>query len=156
MDHFRHIMELNVFAVAEMIRQGVPYLQQGRDPAVVNIGSILSYVPLPMMAQYTASKFALRGLSEALRPELAELGIHLLVVHPATTQSEFFDAVLETRRDTPWRSSRPVSPQTVAQRTLRALRRRRKELFPDATSWALYRLARFLPGPMRWVLSRRY
>ncbi len=152
----RQVMELNLFAAAEMIRLGVAYLELGRDPAVVNIGSILSYVPLPMMPEYTASKFALRGLSEAVRPELVERGIHLLVVHPATTDTEFFDSVLEQRRDTPWRSRRPVSPEAVARRTLRALKKRKKELFPDAGSWCLYRVARWLPGGVRWMLSRRY
>ncbi len=155
-ERLRQVMELNLFAAAEMIRLGVPYLQQGRNPAVVNIGSILSYVPLPMMPEYTASKFALRGLSEAIRPELAERGIHLLLVHPATTDTEFFDSVLEQSRDTPWRSRRPVSPEVVARRTLKALRKRKKELFPDASSWCLYRVMRWLPGGVRWMLSRRY
>ena len=155
-ERLRQVMELNLFAAAEMIRLGVPYLELGSRGAVVNIGSILSYVPLPMMAEYTASKFALRGLSEALRPELSQRGIHLLLVHPATTDTEFFDSVLEQSRDTPWRSSRPVSPETVARRTLRALKRGKKELFPDAGSWCLYRVVRWLPGPVRWMLSRRY
>ncbi len=155
-ERLRQVMELNLFAAAEMIRLGVPRLALGRDPAVVNIGSILSYVPLPMMPEYTASKFALRGLSEALRPELAERGIHLLLVHPATTDTEFFDSVLEQSRDTPWRSRRPVSPEAVARRTLRALKKRKQELFPDASSWSLYRVARWLPGAVRWMLCRRY
>ena len=65
-------------------------LTAGRKPMVVNVGSILGHRGIPGCAEYCASKFALQGLSESLRAEFAPLGVDLLVVSPARTQTEFF------------------------------------------------------------------
>ena len=68
-DRLRRIMEVNFFAPAELIREALPELERGRRPIVVNVGSILAHPAIPHAAEYCASKFALRGLSESLRAE---------------------------------------------------------------------------------------
>ena len=68
---------------------------QGAQPIVVNIGSILGERGSPHKSEYSASKFALHGFSEAVRPELARLGIDVLVVAAGPTETEHFDVLLE-------------------------------------------------------------
>lgn len=57
---------------------------QRSRPVVVNVNSFGSRIPLRNMAAYTASKFALAGFTDAIRPEFADLGIHVAQVHPGT------------------------------------------------------------------------
>jgi short-subunit dehydrogenase len=129
-DRLRRIMEVNFFAAAELIRAALPLMTQGDRPLVVNIGSILGYRAVPFNSEYCASKFALRGLSEALRAEFALLGIDVLVVSPGTTDTEFFSHLLERHGEMPWRVGRGVSPARVARATVRAIRRGRHEIIP--------------------------
>src|SRR4051812_10821448 len=69
----RPIMEVNFFAPVEFIRQALPLLRKGTQPMVVNIGSILGRRGSPHKSEYSASKFAIHGFSEAVRPELERL-----------------------------------------------------------------------------------
>jgi short-subunit dehydrogenase len=141
----RRIMEVNFFALAEMTREALPLLRQGRQPLVVNIGSILGHRAIPFQTEYCASKFAVRGLSEALRPELARLGIDLLLVSPGTTETEFFEHLIEKSAEMPWRQSRGVSSSYVAAQIVRAMRSGRHEIMPSRRGKLLVWLNRLAP-----------
>lgn len=82
-ERLQHVMDVNFFAPAEMIRVALPLLRSGNRPMVVNVSSILGHRGVPFCAEYCASKFALQGLSESLRAEFASRGVNLLVVSPA-------------------------------------------------------------------------
>ncbi len=88
-------MEVNFFAPVEFIRDALPLLREGTHPLVVNIGSILGDAAARIKSEYSASKFAIHGFSEAMRPEFAKLGIDVLVVAAGPTESEHFDMLLE-------------------------------------------------------------
>ena len=83
----RQVMEVNFFAPAELIRLAVPVLTRGRQPAVVNVASMCGRRGIPAWAEYSASKFALCGLSEALRAELVRFDVDVLLVLPGVTRS---------------------------------------------------------------------
>ena len=142
----RRIMEVNFFAAAEMTRSALPLLCEGRKPIVVNIGSILGHRALPRNCEYCASKFALRGLSESLRSEFAKLGIDLLLVSPGTTETEFFDSVIEGRDSVPWPRLRGVPAAKVARATVRAMRRGKREIVPNLTGRVLLWVNSLAPG----------
>jgi short-subunit dehydrogenase len=149
----RRIMEVNFFAAVELVRAALPILSQGRDPAVVNIGSILGHRGVPHNAEYVASKFALRGWSEAVRPELAAVGVELLLVSPGTTDTEFFEHLVAKRGELPWRAQRGIAAAAVARQTIRALERRRRETFPNWRGRALVWANRLAPGVVdRWLM----
>ncbi len=63
----REVMEVNFFAPAELIRKAVPILVKGDQPAVVNVASMCGRRAMPAWSEYSASKYALCGLTEALR-----------------------------------------------------------------------------------------
>ena len=85
----RQVFEINVFALAEVCRRALPLLSLGSQPAMVNIGSIVARRGLPGRAEYSASKFAVSGLTEALRVEWRRFGIHVLQVNPGFTDTPF-------------------------------------------------------------------
>ncbi|MBA4017663.1 MAG: hypothetical protein C0483_10865 [Pirellula sp.] len=154
--NLRRILEVDFFATAELTRAAIPLLRQGTRPAVVNIGSILGHRGIPYAVEYSAAKFAVRGFSEALRPELGKLGIDLLLVSPGTTDTGFFDNVLAMRVKLPWRTGQGggVSPAKVAAATADALERGRKEIIPSAAGRALVLANRWFPGVVDWWLAR--
>jgi short-subunit dehydrogenase len=152
-ERLRQIMEVNVFAAAELIRQALPLLKQGRTPIVVNVGSILGHRGIPRSSEYCASKFALRGLSESLRAEFVPLGIDLLLVSPGTTRTEFFDHAL-ARESVPWENQAGVSPEFVARQTVRAIAAGRHEIIPNRRGQALVWLNRFFPRFVDRILAR--
>lgn len=153
-ERLEQIMAVNLFAPAEFIREAAPLLKASPQGTVVNIGSILGQRGLPFASEYCASKFALHGLSESIRPELKKAGIHLLLVAPGTTQTDFKQNVLETHTDPPWKRSGGVSPDYVAQRTLRALKRGATWIVPNqAGGWLLF-VNRLCPSIVDRVMDR--
>jgi short-subunit dehydrogenase len=153
-DRLRPIMETNFFAPVELTREALPLLREGRKPIIVNIGSVLGRRGCPHKTEYSASKFALRGFSEALRAELAPLGIDLLVVTAGPTDTEFFQHLLEEHGDLPWGEGKPVSPERVARATIRAMKSGRHEIVPSWRGWLLATANRFFPRLVDRAMSR--
>jgi short-subunit dehydrogenase len=151
----RRIMEVNFFALVEMTRLALPLLKEGRTPMVVNVGSILGHRGVPHNSEYSASKFAVQGFSESIRAELSPLGIDVLVVCPGTTETEFFDSVLENTTQPKWPQHTPVTAESVAKAMLKAMQLGRHEIIPYRWGRVLCWLNRLSP---RWVdrLMTRY
>src|SRR4051812_20467896 len=84
----RQIMEVNFFAPTELIRLAIPHLTWGQQPVIVNVSSMCGRRGMPAWSEYSASKFALCGLTEALRGELARFDIDVLLILPGLTSSE--------------------------------------------------------------------
>ena len=153
-ERIRQIMEVNFFAATELMREALPLLQQGRQPMVVNVGSILGHRGLPFTTDYCASKFALHGFSEAVRPELKQLGIDMLVVAPATTRTELNDRLIEKTDERPWKEPRGVSADHVARAAVRAIRRGQREIVPSWSGWWLVALNRWFPSIVDRIADR--
>ena len=128
----RPIMEVNFFAPVEFIREAMPMLREGRQPIVVNVGSILGRRGSPHKSEYSASKFAIHGFSEAVRPELARLGIDVLVVAAGPTETEHFDVLLEGTPKLPWGDPPRQPADKVARAIVRGIERGRHEI---VTGW---------------------
>jgi len=154
----REIMELNFFAPAELTRAFLPQLRAGCQPIIVNLGSVLGHRAVPNKSEYCASKFALHGLSDALRAELAAHGIDVLHVCPSTTRTEFFDHVLaaeHVERPAPQRRARGLmSPDEVAARIVSAMRRGRHEIVLSAGGKLLVWLDRWWPWLADQLVAR--
>jgi short-subunit dehydrogenase len=154
-ERLRQVFELNFFAAAELVRESLPLLQQGRQPIVVNIGSILGHRATPRNSEYCASKFALRGLTESLRAELGQSGIDVLLVSPGTTESEFYEHVINPTEKQPWPEQRGVSAVKVAKSVVRAIRLGKREIIPSFRGRLLVWLNRLAPALVD-RLMRRY
>ena len=153
-DRLRQIMEVNFFAAAQLMREALPLLQHGRQPMVVNVGSVLGHRGVPFTSDYCASKFALHGFSEAVRPELKRLGIDMLVIAPGTTRTELNDRLIEKTDERPWKEPRGVSADHVARAAVRAIRHGRREIVPSWSGWWLLALNRFFPSIVDRIVDR--
>ena len=153
-DVLRQIMEVNFFAAVELTRLAIPVLQTGRQPIIVNIGSVLGHRAVPSKSEYCASKFALHGFSDALRAELAATGIDLLLVSPSTTSSEFFDHLLHQDTTSAKANRRGMAPQKVATKIIRAMATGRHEIIISAGGKLLVWLDRLCPPLMNRLLAR--
>ncbi len=150
----RQIMELNFFAAAELTRQCLPMLRAGDDPLVVNVGSVLGHRAAPLNSEYSASKFALRGWSEALRAELSRDAVGVLLVSPGTIDTGFFDHLVGQAKPMPWGKQKGITPKAAAQQIVRAIRLRRREIFPNWRGRLLAGLNRCCPGLVDRLMSR--
>ncbi|HEY7428898.1 MAG TPA: SDR family oxidoreductase [Gemmataceae bacterium] len=127
-ERLRAIMEVNFFALVETTRQFLPLLRLGTTPAIVNISSIAGKRGIPARSEYSASKFAVQGFSEALRTELAKDGIDVLIVCPGLTQTNFSHNMLEQKAALQLDHLRGMTAEAVAEATLRTLERGRNEV----------------------------
>ncbi|MBB3391128.1 NAD(P)-dependent dehydrogenase (short-subunit alcohol dehydrogenase family) [Rhizobium sp. BK275] len=85
----RDQFETNVFGWHELARQVIPFMRRRGQGRIVQCSSILGLVPYRYRGAYTASKFALEGLSITLRMELQGSGIHLSLIEPGPITSRF-------------------------------------------------------------------
>ncbi len=149
----RSVMEVNFFAPAEFIREALPHLSRGNRSIVVNIGSVLGHRAMPDKSEYCASKFALHGLSDALRAELAPQGIDVLLVSPSTTASEFFE-VAAGESPKPQGRFGAMPAEVVAKRVASAMAAGRQEIILSAGGNLLVWLDRLCPPLANWLASR--
>jgi short-subunit dehydrogenase len=144
-DRLRRIMEVNVFGVTETTRECLPLLRQGNKPAIVNISSIAGKRAMPARSEYSASKFAIQGFSEALRAELVKFGIDVIVVAPGLTQTNFSNNMIERKALMQIDHMRGMSAEDVAEATLRAIESGKHETVLTFKGKLLAFFGRFLP-----------
>jgi len=83
------IFETNFFGLIRMTRAVVPHMRRQGNGRIVNIGSVLGFLPMPYGALYAATKHAVEGYSESLDHELRTRGIRVSVIEPAYTKTQF-------------------------------------------------------------------
>ena len=83
------IFETNFFGLIRMTRAVVPHMRRQGNGRIINIGSVLGFLPMPYGALYAATKHAVEGYSESLDHELRTRGIRVSVIEPAYTKTQF-------------------------------------------------------------------
>jgi len=83
------IFNTDFFGIVRMTRAVVPHMRRQGGGRVINIGSVLGFLPAPYMALYAATKHAIEGYSESLDHELRTRGIRVSVIEPAYTKTQF-------------------------------------------------------------------
>jgi NAD(P)-dependent dehydrogenase (short-subunit alcohol dehydrogenase family) len=95
LDQARSIFETNFFGLIRMTRAVVPHMRRQGAGRIINIGSVLGFLPMPYGALYAATKHAVEGYSESLDHELRTRGIRVSVIEPAYTKTSFDANFLE-------------------------------------------------------------
>ncbi len=166
-EDLRAQFETNVIGAHRVVRAVLPSMRARQGGTVVQISSVMGRVSMPLYGAYSASKFALEALSDALRLEVAPFGIRVVIIEPGPIRTEFSatahkkaDASLESARSEPYRGvikrtqeararSRKMSglgPEVVAETIVRAI-----ESKSPATRYPITPLAKFIP-PLRNAL----
>ena len=89
MEDARQQVEVNLFGVAQMIQEILPTMRRQRSGKIINVTSIGGKIWTPLGAWYHASKFAVEGFSDALRNEVRQFGIDVVIVEPGATKTEW-------------------------------------------------------------------
>ena len=147
--NLRRIFEVNVFGTAELTRLCIPSLRTGIQPLIVNISSALGKRGYPARSYYSSSKFALQGLSDAIRAELAPDGIGVLVVSPGLTQTHFSKNMLERSARLPLDHLRGMTSETVAKKTFAAIEADKSDITLTTNGKLLVAVNRFAP----WIFE---
>ncbi|MCP5155295.1 MAG: SDR family NAD(P)-dependent oxidoreductase [Ectothiorhodospiraceae bacterium] len=137
------MVALNLVAPAALTRDLLPWLRRGSAPRVVNVGSMFGDIAFPMFAGYSATKFGLRGLSDALRRELAGDGIGVTYAAPratATPAADGFAHLIEPMR------MRLDAPERVAARIWRAAERGARSVYPRGPEMLFVAIQRLFPA----------
>ncbi len=174
-EHWQQLMAVNFWGYVHMIRAVLPHMLKRKQGQIVNVGSIGGKMPLPHMSAYCASKYAVSGLTEALRLELKPQGIQVIGVHPGIVHSHFLKRAIfldeSQPTDSPQESEHPVSesgsslrermeqaldsflvsqPEEVATAIWEAVRDSKPEVVVGMAQWAVgaYTLFPGLVGPL--------
>src|SRR5881396_2265237 len=146
------MMRTNYLGVVWATKAVLPAMRARRRGWIVNISSVAGKLGQPDEAAYSASKFAITGLSEGLSYELAPLGIHVMTVYPALVRTEMFTPAVLARM--PERSMSFVEPAVLSRDVLHALARGRHEVTVPRWVAVAYVMRVLLPRFHRRMTAR--
>ncbi len=124
-EELKKVIDVNFFGSFYCTKYSLPYLKEVKG-TVINISSVAGIIPVPFMAGYSASKFALNSLSEALRAEMKKHGVHVLLVCPGVIRTGFTNSAYGNYK--PLLNLKGTSPSKLAEKTFKYYEKRKKLL----------------------------
>jgi short-subunit dehydrogenase len=148
-------LQVNLVALIQMSREVLPHMIERRSGHIINMASVAGLVATPTYSIYAASKFGVRGFTEALRREVSEFGIHVSIIYPGGVRTEFKERTGLQRkqaRTTPaWLR---LEPEDVARAVFNLVQHpRHQRVLP----WVWYLpvwLNSLFPGLADWLIAR--
>ncbi|VVO09861.1 3-phenylpropionate-dihydrodiol/cinnamic acid-dihydrodiol dehydrogenase [Pseudomonas fluorescens] len=137
------MLAVNISAPICLTKLLLPLLKQADSAMVVNVGSTYGSIGYAGYASYCASKFALRGFSEALRRELADTRVNVLYVAPRATRTSMNSAAAQALNDA--LKASVDDPQAVASAVIHAIAGDRRDLYLGWPERFFVRLNNLLP-----------
>lgn len=164
----QHQFDTNYFGPVGLIRAVLPHMRKSGRGKIINVSSVSGMLAMPTMGSYSASKYALEGISEALWYEVKPLGINVSLIQPGFVRSKSFLNVQYSTLSGPEHGTEGLyadyyqhmtpfierlmkfsltTPAAVARRILRTIQKRNPPLWIPATIDAkiFYYLRRFVP-----------
>lgn len=147
------IFELNALAPMQLTRAILPELLERGRGRIVNLGSVFGSIAFPCFASYSASKFALRGFSEALRRELDGTGVGVTYVAPRAVKTPLNSPAV-------YRMAAAVKmtmddPETVARQVVRAVEADQKDVYLGFPESLFVRVNALLPRLVDGALRKQ-
>jgi short-subunit dehydrogenase len=152
-ENARRLFEVNFWGAVQCIQATVPYMQSQKRGHIVNVSSVAGWISPPHMGMYSATKFALRAVSDSLRVELAGSGVNVSTIFPGLTQTQFTENMVQ---EVAVPHIPPVvrwaTPQLVAQRVIQAIRWGWRDVFIAPEDIAAVGFTTFAPYLSDWVM----
>jgi short-subunit dehydrogenase len=150
LDDWERLFRVNVWGVIHGCHFFMPHLARADRAHIVNMSSLFGLIGMPGQSAYSATKFAVRGLSESLWEELRATTVGLTVVHPAAVATGI---MTRTTGDDPellarvarWYDRHAIAPERAAARIVRAIERGAPRLLIGADTGLADRLKRWMP-----------
>jgi len=134
-DQMQKLMDVNYMGTYLAARAALRVFRRQQRGHVIMVSSIVGKRGVPYMGAYSATKFAQVGLAECLRAEVAGSAIHVSVVYPVSTETEFFDVMTHETGATVTRAFGPRQRvETVADAIARAIAHPVPDVYPHFTS----------------------
>jgi len=150
-------IQVNLSGLIWMAQAVLPHMIERRSGHIINMASLAGWVAPPTYTVYAATKFGVRGFTEALRREVAPYGVHVSGIYPGAVDTEFGTQARIRRKTgmtTPKRMR--LTADEVAQAVLRlAQRPRRAVILPGYMRWVVALNALF-PGLVDWAVRKRF
>ncbi|HEX4347079.1 MAG TPA: SDR family NAD(P)-dependent oxidoreductase [Vicinamibacterales bacterium] len=150
----RRLMDVNYMGTFLAARAALPTFRHQNAGHLVIISSIVGKRGVPYMGPYSATKFAQVGLAECLRSEAQGSPIHVSVVYPISTDTEFFDVMTRESGHATRASGPRQSADAVANAVVRAIARPVPEVYPYRMAWWLPVLNAIAPGVCDRVVKK--
>ncbi|MGG2396594.1 SDR family oxidoreductase [Pseudomonas sp. SH1-B] len=147
------LIGLNVTATLQLTQRLLPILRAQRRALLINLGSTFGTIGYPGFAAYCASKFAIRGFSEALRRELADTNVGVLYFAPRATRTAMNVPSVVAMNDE--LGVAMDDPQQVADELLQAIRREQEERYLGWPERLFVRLNGLLPRVVDQALRKQ-
>lgn len=126
-------VQVNLLGVVHVTRAVLPHMLERRSGHIINMASIAGWLAAPGYTVYAASKFGVRGFTEALRREVAPFGVRVSGIYPGPSRTEFGWRAGSgaRRRRPPWADLVYIPPEEVARRVVElAMHPRRSVIIP--------------------------
>ncbi|MHB1673919.1 MAG: SDR family NAD(P)-dependent oxidoreductase [Acidobacteriaceae bacterium] len=144
----RAMIDLNIVALVELAHLYLQPMNRRQRGAVVNIASVAGFSPLPYSALYAATKAFVLSFSQALFEEARQHGVHVMVVNPGSTETNFFQVAGKSPFSDP---SRMQTSAEVVRESLRAFDRKKSSIVTGASNRMLTKAMTLLPR--RWITA---
>src|SRR5258707_7106236 len=164
LDDFRLLMNINFWGTVYGVKLFLPVLKREKRAQIVNISSVFGMIAPAGQCAYAASKFAVRGFTEALRHELEGSNVGVSCVHPGGIRTQIARrarigaGVTRTghhEKAAQFEKLLRTSPEVAAARILRGVQRREPRILIAADAYKVDILLRFRPATYWRTLSRR-
>jgi uncharacterized protein len=144
----RQMIDLNIAALVELTHLYMQPMLQRRRGGIINIASVAGFAPLPYSTVYAATKAFVKSFSEALFEEARQRGVHVMAVHPGSTETNFFRVAGESPFS---HRARMQTPAEVVRESLRAFERKKSSVVTGASNRMLVVILTLLPR--RWITA---
>ncbi|MFH1137452.1 MAG: SDR family NAD(P)-dependent oxidoreductase [Pseudomonadota bacterium] len=158
LEDWRRVIEVNLFGVIHGIDAAYPVMVRQGFGHIVNTASIEGLVPFAVTGGYVASKYAVVGLSQALRVEGADLGVKVSVVCPGYIRTNIFRDSKMIKMDrkkilADLEGLKGLTPARCAAIILRGVERNQAIIVPTGAAKFLWLLERLSPGAVRFIMK---
>lgn len=150
-EDLRYVFEVNVVGPLNCIQAALPCMRAGGR--IINVSSVVGKRAIPKVGAYSASKFALNALSDALRVEVARRGVTVTSVYPGTTRTAFRDNSRRTKDEKRGWRPKGVTPDVVAARIVRAAEKGPRDVYITIKDRLFIIAVTFFPGLADRVLG---
>jgi short-subunit dehydrogenase len=146
-EHIRHQMEVNFFGTLQITKMILPFLRVTRGK-IFNFSSVFGFMGFPLTSLYCASKYAVEGLTESLRGELAPFGVQVCLIEPGGYRTNFGNSLQWVQKTSQYER------QLMNYRDLHMKISQRKPQKPLDVAVGIYKLSNKSTLPMRKVFGK--
>jgi uncharacterized protein len=153
-DEVRRMIDTNLLGAFHCTQAVLPQMLERRDGTIVNVSSITGLMGYAGMGMYGATKFAMTGMTEALRDEVIDRGVRVILVCPGATSSEFFIHAEQNKIPAASRLVSRLAPEDVAKGIRKAIERERVRVIVPFAAHLYIRFKELAPRSAHYIMRK--